>query len=245
MILRLGILIILQFFLSTCGKHYYKQKEEYKHYSLKESSDKSAVSDSITRFKLKVITETGKVIALAADELTKEGAETTLGNFVCDALIYAGKLEFKTDPDLIILNRGGLRINLPKGEIKVSTIFELMPFENELVMLNVSGQKLLEHLPAFLEKKHPFAGMKVKMENRKVISILINGVTVDEKKNYVVFTSDYLSNGGDNIGFLKEPASLKTSNLKIRDAIIKYCNYLTENKKQITPYTDGRFEISK
>ena len=245
MILRVSIIIIVQFFFVNCHKHYYKQKEEYKHYSLKEQSNKNNTSDSLLRFKLKVDAETGKVIAIAADEFTKEGAETTLGNFVCDALLYAGKIEFKTEPDIIILNRGGLRINLPKGEIKVSTIFELMPFENEMVIITVLGEKLIQGLPTFLEKKHPFYGMKVKMEKNRTVSVLINGTKIDAAKSYVILTSDYLANGGDNISFLKEPLSIKLSSLKIRDAIINYCLHLTENKKQLIPYIDGRFEISK
>jgi 2',3'-cyclic-nucleotide 2'-phosphodiesterase (5'-nucleotidase family) len=245
MILRVFVIIIVQLILLACNKHYYKQKEDFIHYSLKGNQEKTAALDSIFKYKTKVDAETGKVIANAINDLTKDGAETTLGNFVCDALKFEGENVFKIKPDVVIVNRGGLRINLPKGDIKVATIFELMPFENEMVMLTVSGEKLKEFLPLLLEKKHPYWGLKVRIENNKINSVLINELQIDNAKNYNVVTSDYLAGGGDNFMFLKSPVAIKKCEIKIREALINYCIYLTENKKQIIPYLDGRLEISK
>ena len=143
------------------------------------------------------------------------------------------------------MNRGGLRVNLPKGEIKVLNIFELMPFENELVLVKISGEKLFDCINYLAEKKHPYLGLQLKIENGNIKEAKIKNDEIDKSKTYTIITSDYLASGGDNFVFLKEPIELKKSNLKIRDAIIEYCIYLSENKKQIIPYTDGRFQISK
>ena len=158
----------------------------------------------------------------------------------------AVKKEFKNaNIDVVILNRGGLRVNLPKGDIKVINIFELMPFENELVLVKISGEKLLDGINNIAEKKHPFLGLKLKIENNKVKDAQVNSAEIDKTKIYTIITSDYLAAGGDNFLFLKAPFEIQKSNLKIRDAIIEYCIYLSENKKQIIPYTDGRFQLSK
>jgi len=143
------------------------------------------------------------------------------------------------------MNRGGLRVNLPKGDIKVINIFELMPFENDLILVKISGEKLLEGVATILEKKHAFLGLRIKAEKNKIPEVTINNVAIDKTKIYTVVTSDYLAYGGDNFIFFKALVVMEKSNLKIRDAIIKYCNYLTESKKQIIPYTDGRLQISK
>jgi 2',3'-cyclic-nucleotide 2'-phosphodiesterase (5'-nucleotidase family) len=134
---------------------------------------------------------------------------------------------------------------LPKGDIKIGTIFELMPFENELVLVTIKGEKLLEALPTLHNNPHPFYGMKVVFKDNRVVLATINNNQIDKTKNYNIITSDFLAYGGDNFLFLKNPVELKKSNLKIRDVFIDYCNYLTQNKQQIIPYTDDRLHISK
>lgn len=231
--------------LTSCTTNYVKQKENFTHYSLKENSENKTVQTTISNYKLKVDAETEKIIATSTDAVLKDGNESTLGNFVCDAMVYSSKKEFKnTTIDLVLMNRGGLRINLPKGSIKVITIFELMPFENELVLVEITGEKLLEGLQTIIEKKHAFLGMHLKVENSKITEATINQLAIEKNKNYTILTSDYLANGGDNFVFLKNPLTLEKCNLKIRDAIINYCTFLTENKQQIIPYTDGRFQLS-
>jgi 2',3'-cyclic-nucleotide 2'-phosphodiesterase (5'-nucleotidase family) len=233
-------------FFSSCSKTYLKQKEDFTHYSLKQNSDSENAKITIAEYKVKVDNETNKTIAVSTDALLKDGEESTLGNFVCDALNYSGSMEFSGKSiDMVVMNRGGLRVNLPKGDIKVINVFELMPFENELVLVTISGEKLLEGIQTIIEKKHAFLGLKLKVENNKLLEATINKTSIDTSKNYTVLTSDYLANGGDNFSFFKDPISVQKGNLKIRDAIINYCNYLTENKKQIIPYTDGRFQLSK
>ena len=120
-----------------------------------------------------------------------------------------------------------------------------MPFENELVLVKISGEKLLEGIQTIIEKKHSFLGMRVLVENNKLLEATISSEKIEKTKSYTVLTSDYLANGGDNFIFLKDPIVMQKSNLKIRDGIINYCVFLTENKKQIIPYKDGRFQFSK
>lgn len=242
---------ILYLFLSvllsaSCSKHYLKQKESFSHYSLKQNSESQIANVTIAEYKAKVDKQTEKIIAASTDVITKDGDENTLGNFVCDALKYSGEKEFKNLPiDIVMVNRGGLRTNLPKGDIKVVNIFELMPFENDLILVKIKGEKLLEGIKIIIEKKHSFLGLKIKVENNELTEATINGSLIDKEKTYTIVTSDYLANGGDNFIFLKDPLETEKSNLKIREAIINYCIFLTENKKQIVAYTDGRLQISK
>lgn len=243
---RILYLFLSLLIFSSCSKTYLKQKADFTHYSLKENTESENAKIAIAEYKVKVNTETEKIIGNTTDALLKDGDESTLGNFVCDALKYSAEKEFKNLPvDVVLINRGGLRVNLPKGDIKIINIFELMPFENDLVLVKISGEKLLEGIQLIIEKKHSFMGLKIKAENNKLTEATINNIALDKTKIYTIVTSDYLAYGGDNFIFLKEPFAMEKSNLKIRDAIIKYCYFLTENKKQIIPYTDGRLQISK
>jgi 2',3'-cyclic-nucleotide 2'-phosphodiesterase (5'-nucleotidase family) len=245
MILRAGLIIILQFFLVACRTHYIKQKQEYSHYDLKEKEQNARLGDSVASYKKVVDAETGRVIAKSEGELTKEGNESTLGNFVCDAMFYTGGEIFKGEKiDGIVVNRGGLRANLPLGEIKVINIFELMPFENEMVLLTVKGEVLKEVLPLILDKKHPFGGWKVKKDAGEY-KMFFGGSALDLSQTYKILTSDYLVSGGDNFGFLAGALEVKPSGVKIRDAIIIYCESVEKARQRIKPYRDGRLELSK
>jgi 2',3'-cyclic-nucleotide 2'-phosphodiesterase (5'-nucleotidase family) len=235
----------LLLFIFSCHKSYLKEKENSVHYAVKDHPGDPGSDSLVDPYKLKVAAETGKVIAFAASPLTRDGAQSTLGNFVCDALTFAASAEFKDVANpLVIVNRGGLRANLPEGAVKVAAIFELMPFENELVAVEVSGEKLLEFIPLFEDKKHFFSGLKIVLKNNKVKEMLINGEPLKKQGTYTIVTSDFLYYGGDRFSFLRDPLSVRFSGLKIRDAIIRYCDYLTANKKSIIPYTDERLEIS-
>lgn len=243
---RLYIVLILPVFLFACRSHYIKQEQKFEHYSLKDKTVSVQINDTITRFKKKVDAETARVIAYSSEEITKDGSETTLGNFVCDALKYAAEKEFKNDTvDIIIVNRGGLRANLPKGEIRVQNIFELMPFENEMVQVKIHGAALFSFLALLPDKKHPFSGLTVKIKNKEIVSAYIGKMEIDSAKVYTLITSDYLANGGDNFTFLQNRISLKNFNIKIRDAIISYCESKSSINKPIEPYKDGRLEISE
>ena len=239
-------LITLVFVLESCSKIYIKQEQNFTHLNLKDVASNQKVNAELINYKLKVTEETEKTIAFSAAVLQKEGDETTLGNFVCDALMFAAKKEFANiKPDAVLINRGGLRVNLPAGNIKIINVFELMPFENELVLVKITGQKLLDGIALVIEKKHPFFGLFIKADNQKLLEAKINGENIEPQKLYTIITSDYLASGGDSFVFFKNPITTEKSNLKIRDAIINYCIYLSENKKQIIPYTDGRLQISK
>lgn len=60
--------------------------------------------------------------------------EGLLGNFVCDLTFDRARNQAKNTPDFCILNKGGLRTPVLKGPITRGKLFELMPFENEIVI---------------------------------------------------------------------------------------------------------------
>jgi 2',3'-cyclic-nucleotide 2'-phosphodiesterase (5'-nucleotidase family) len=246
MSLRHCIYIIVLFLSAGCSRYFIKDKQDFSHFSLKEQSSQPAATDSIQRFKKVVQAQISRVIGEADDHLTKDGNETTLGNFVCDAIRYECEKKLNQKIDAVLINRGGLRANIAKGKITVGTIFEVMPFENEIVYVQLKGSSLAKFLPLLAERMHPFYGLTVKVDSGKVRSALINGSEFDMEKKYLVVSSDYLFNGGDSFGFLQDAGEVPGYlDVKIRDAIIDYCEELTRKTKTIKPYKDGRLKVSK
>ena len=189
------------------------------------------------------------VVAKSEDALVKADVESTLGNFFCDAVIYETKKLLGKDSSMLavaIFNKGGLRNSLPKGNITIGNVFELMPFDNEVVLLKLSGAQFKDMCFKIVEKGGiPVGGMRLIMKGSTPTDIFVNGKPFDETKDYWVVTSDYLANGGDSYIFFKDALDRKNLNILLRNMIIEYCNDVTKLNQTIKPKLDGRIQLSK
>lgn len=182
----------------------------------------------------------------------RDKPETLLGNFMADLCL----LEINNPPggvaqlsaasyhaDICLFNTGGLRSSLPKGNITRGNIFELMPFDNQLVIVTLSGKKTWELIKyVSMTGGQPMAGMKLGIHPDKTpAAVLINGQSFDSTKTYNILTSDYLSNGGDKMDFFKDPVKTETTGILIRDAILDYCIAETKKGNMLSSKLDGRF----
>ena len=189
------------------------------------------------------------VLAKSEDALIKADVESTLGNFFCDAVLFETKKILGRDSLILnaaVFNKGGLRNSLPKGNITVGNIFELMPFDNEVVLLKLSGEQFKDMLDKICEKGGlPVGGIRMVMKGNKPFDVFVNNEVFDEKKDYWVVTSDYLANGGDSYTFFKNAKERKIMNVLLRNMIINYCEDITKLGKTIKPQLDGRIQLSK
>ena len=122
------------------------------------------------------------------------------------------------------MNNGGLRTTINKGKVTRGKLYELMPFENELVILNLNKDDYLDLLNYIVKRGgEPFSGLTIVIDkDGKIIS---NSWPVDFKngEKVRVLTSDYLANGGDKMSFFHNKEQTKLG-LKLRDVIIDYCS---------------------
>jgi 2',3'-cyclic-nucleotide 2'-phosphodiesterase (5'-nucleotidase family) len=200
--------------------------------------------DMIEPYRSKMEGEMNTVIAESVSPIEKGLPEGRLGNFVADACLYeTTKIYYPTDNkpvDFAILNNGGLRRPLPSGKITRGDVYELMPFENELVVLTMNGADV-KNIFNFIASKGgaPVSGVRFTISNKQAINILINGQPLDTLKMYKALTSDYLANGGDSYGMLTN-VPRESTGLKVRDAIMQFMMTLNQKGKKIEVNTDGR-----
>ncbi|TDN88708.1 5'-nucleotidase [Salegentibacter sp. 24] len=154
---------------------------------------------------------------------------TAIGNLMADIVMeQANPILVKRtgkEIDMVLLNHGGIRSGLNQGNITTRSAYALMPFENEIVVAELSGEKIVEMLTYLEQAKtaHPVSGVRIEMDqNYKVTRATINGKKIDKEKTYFVATSDYLQQGGDNMNFFKDPIALHQVDYKLRNAIIDY-----------------------
>lgn len=243
--LSLGATAIILFL--ACKPAYNIQKTEESVILISDSAHSeidSTMYSLISPYKEKMDVEMSIIIGESEFAMERGVPESRLGNFVADACFSeAGKIYFPADNHLVdfaFFNTGGLRKPLPKGKISKGDVFELMPFENELVVLSVNGL-LVEKIFNFIASKNgaPISGARFLIKEKQALNILIQGKPLDNSKTYKVLTSDYLANGGESYDFLKS-VPRESLNLKVRNAILNYLESATALNHIISVSTDGR-----
>ena len=182
----------------------------------------STVLAVITPYQNGIESQMNEVLCVSEMEMNKGKPESLLGNFVTDlCLNYA-------DAQVCVMNTGGLRSSLPKGNITRGDIYTLMPFENELVVLELDIESF-KGLVDYITKRggEPFSGMTLKASSKGYDIEEVSGIDdffdFNKGDKIRVLTSDYLANGGDKMWFFKDKEQIKVG-IKLRDAIIDHCS---------------------
>ncbi|CAL2103107.1 5'-nucleotidase [Tenacibaculum sp. 190130A14a] len=188
------------------------------------------IDSLIQPYKKKLTSDMQQVLSYASKDFLKEqhSGQSAVGNLLADLWFDSASFIFKektdTSIDFALFNYGGIRATIPKGKVTVERAFKLMPFENELVVVTLTGNKVIELVNFFINDKraHPISKNIELIVNNSEYFLKINGKDFDKNKSYTVLTSDYLQGGGDNMVFFKNPESLVKLDYKARTAIIDY-----------------------
>lgn len=237
---KLFVIFLTVFFISSCSKQNYSlTKIEGKRIPITENqvTDSSMQSKQIENFikpyREHINKDLDSVLAYCPETLDKSTGkwQTTIGNLMADVTLERGNKVFnlreKKNIDICLLNNGGIRSILPKGNVTARTAFEIMPFENSLVVVVLKGEQIFELVNYFISEKkaHPLAGMTFTIDkNNQAKNILIQGKPVEKETLYYVGTNDYLSNGGDNMNFFKKGVQKFDLDYKLRNILIDYFN---------------------
>lgn len=231
-------------FLFACQPAVYEKTQDSSINIIETTTEHQQAIALITPYKEKLEKEMNEVLVLSAEEFPKEKGkpETKLGNLVADLSMEIAQKMHDGNIDFCMLNFGGLRTSLPKGAITRGKIFELMPFENELVVVSIS-QDSLNSLINYLNRVggQPVSGVKVKFyQDNQEVKYKYRKNDKSLNTTYKILTSDYLANGGDNMTFFLNPINYEKVGIKLRDAIIQYCLEQHAQGKQLSGKIEGR-----
>lgn len=184
--------------------------------------------------------EMNVAIGYAPERLWVAGPECPMLNWATDALWEAAKSVYPGKVDIAIVNMGGMRCEWPAGPITKGQVFELMPFDNELVVLTLTGEDIIALCESFAQYGgQGVAGMRVTVIDGHLADVQIGGKAVDPKARYTVATSDYLSGGTDHMDALTRHVDYWKSDLKIRDLYL----HAVQTQDTIRAAVDGRMTM--
>lgn len=185
-----------------------------------------------------------EAIGYAPKDLEVHQPECAMLNWASDALLAIARDLCPESVDVAVVNIGGMRCNWGAGDITFRHVFELMPFDNMLVVLTLKGSDLQQLGEIFAYSGgQGIAGMRIKAVGDKVMQqdalVTINGKAIEMDKTYTVATSDYLSQGNDGMLPLKNHIQCWNSQEKIRDLYIEYIKQV----KVVEARVDGRMDV--
>jgi 2',3'-cyclic-nucleotide 2'-phosphodiesterase (5'-nucleotidase family) len=243
-----GISAITLLILSSCATHYSVSDIKTKQYPVNDStiaSVDSAAYNYIKSFRDTLDKIMSEIIVYSEQNVGKGTPEGLLGNFTTDALLNQTNLKCDSlkikHVDFAFGNSGGLRMSLPTGEVTLGRVFELMPFENTILILEMNHEQLKNLFQYIVQRKGiPIAGIRLKISKTDYQDVTINGMPYDSTKTYRVATNDYLANGGDGMMFLRDVQSKTDIELKVRDSYIREMRNLNQQGKKLKVVLDGR-----
>ena len=241
------VLLALFCLFFSCKQEYHLNKIEGKQIPISDSiALDTEIDEFIKPFRDNLEKDMSKVLSYAPKTYHKKDGDfnTAIGNLMAHIVLEEGNPIFNQrtgkNIDMVLLNHGGIRAAINKGNITTETAFQVMPFENSIVVVALKGQQM-DSLVFYLsraKKAHPIEGLKLTLDkNYNVSEALINDQNIDENKTYYVATNDYLYNGGDNMTFFKTNDTVYTLDYKIRNAMIDYFKKVDT----INPTIDDRF----
>ena len=179
-------------------------------------------------------------IGYAPKDLEVHQPECSMLNWASDALFEMAQQLCPEQVDMAVVNIGGMRCNWGAGDITFRHVFELMPFDNELVVLTMSGKEILALCDVFAHSGgQGVAGLRMSASNGTVKSAKIAGKNIMPEAYYTLATSDYLSQGNDGMTPLKNHDSMWKSERKIRDLYMEYIQQV----KTVEAQVDGRMDV--
>jgi len=201
------------------------------------------VAQIVDKYNSQLKEEFAKVVGETLVDLVRNyNEESNVGNVICDAMREA------VSADIAFQNSGGIRTDIQKGPITMELVYTLLPFDNVLVTMDLTGKQILQLLEqsATLQKGIlQQSGLKVKYDmtkpvGQRVVEVFVGDKPLELDKVYKVVTNDFLAAGGDNFVTFKEGKNLVYGDM-LRDVFIEYL----KKHSPISPKVEGRSIIIK
>lgn len=237
---------VLLLFVTNCApKKYTNTKIDTTYIEVANTVETNNDIDAFLKpYRNHISNDLSKVLAYNMQDLDKaaERWQNPMTNFYADAIfeIAAPVFEQRTGKkiDFCLLNYGGIRATIAKGNITTRTAYDIMPFENNAIVLGLKGETIYQLANFIIANKlaHPLSGIEIFVDkNQMITDIKINNKSVDKNKLYYVVTNDYLAKGGDKMDFLLKSTENHSLDYKLRNMFIAYFTKIDTLNPSVKP----------
>lgn len=228
-------------------KSYYNAAGKYSIYTIREdkiNERDTAIQQLLQLYKDSLSIKMEETIVLNAAPLTKAQPESTLGNWLADAAkAYLGQ---NRKIDACLINYGSLgKDYIGPGPIRRKDFYELIPFENKMLLLSVSGT-LLQHICDSVAQINglPISGISLAIDSNKATKVKINNKDIIDNLMYTLLVNDYLISSRSFAPLLGKLAYQQTG-YSLRNILIAYSSKLYQEGVQINYKPENRISYAE
>lgn len=202
--------------------------------------------DILTPYKAGVDSVMNQVVGYSKETLNKYRPESPLSNLIADVLREAATDVIGHPADLALMNIGGIRNILPAGNITTGTVFEILPFENSLCVLQIKGKfvkELMKNIATVQGEGVSNIELVITKEG-DVISAKVGDKEIDDEKIYSLATIDYLADGNDGmIALMQQESRECPAGATLRGLFMEYVKKQTALGKEVYAKIEGRIQV--
>ncbi len=233
---------VIVFFLLSCGTVYHPTSVKYSGYPISGGNvADTGFASYLKPFRDSMDLTMNEPLGRCGVRLDIKRPVSSLGNFMCDALIAMANEKLGAKADISVVNLGGIRRPyLEPGMISRGMLFEIMPFDNMMVLVTMKGEVLERFVQEIAAEGGGIGGFTMRVSNKKATEILVNGKPIDLSAAYTLVYSDYNFNNSKS---LKGTTSMTTTNYLIRDAMEDYVNKMNKAGIAIGENLENRIHV--
>jgi len=182
-----------------------------------------------------------QVVAVCPEGMETRGGNSPLANFATDVMLASAEKIFGQKADIAVLNSGGIRANVPAGNVLKDDMVSVFPFHNKLVLVEYPGQVLIDFLNRQGRRPQPYAGAKIHVTDGVIDAMTVGGKEIDPNGTYYRVTIDFLLGTGDNMRLAAGSTDIKTSDLDVIDVMLDYLAVEKAAGRTISAQVDDRY----
>ena len=186
-----------------------------------------------------------EILATCPEGMEKHRPESPLSNWSVDALMLGVQTVTGRKVDVGILNMGGIRIDMPRGNVLLDDIVSMYPFKNRLCHLTLTGGDL-RYIFDFMAQRGEaecVGGARFVMKDGKACGITVGGEPLSDDALYGVATIDFLLDGGDGLCVARGCRSLTISDRTLAEWMVPYVRSFGAAGLPLEGASDGRITV--
>jgi 2',3'-cyclic-nucleotide 2'-phosphodiesterase (5'-nucleotidase family) len=185
-----------------------------------------------------------RIIGNSNQYMEAKAPESLLSNFLTDLIFRDARLSVQGGVDFALINLGGIRSSLPKGDVTVGDLYRIVPFENKLVVITLTGMQVEKLCHRIANSGgEGVSNICFIVEKGKACEIRIGGIPLKRDNVYRLATLDYLAEGNVGMSILMQAGNCLATEINVRDVLIRQIELLTKQNRPLESALDGRIQI--
>ncbi len=245
--------VVVPLLLASCKQHYEVasvQRSRILVDSRYDAQPDQRAAEFLKPYKHIVDSVMGPVVGRSAKYMTAQRPEGTLSNLLADILVWAAK-DYNEKPDFGVYNMGGVRADLPKGEVTYGDVLDIAPFENKIAFATLSGAEVMSLFSEMASSGGEGVSHSVRLvitKDGKLESATIDGQSVNPQREYRVATIDYLLGGTDKMTTFARSRNInspKEASNNTRFIIMNYFRDMQKQGREVDANIEGRIKVKE